>query len=290
MARSTRRRLGILALVLGLGSWGAATQLPGIGAGALLHPSRRHVHGSPPAGCENAEFAGDSVVLRGWRCRGPAPRRGTIVYLHGSADNRTSAAGVVPLFVPRGFDVVAYDSRAHGESGGEACTYGFFEKQDLRHVMDSLPEGPIVLIGSSLGAAVSLQAAADDRRISAIVAAETFSDLRTVASERAPFFFTRRAIGRALTFAEREAHFEVDAVSPLEAAARVHVPVLVIHGGADTDTPPDHSRRVYDALGGPKCLVIVPGAPHNGSLTRETWAAIVRWIDALMRLLDSRGR
>jgi alpha-beta hydrolase superfamily lysophospholipase len=281
MAGSTRRWLGTCGIALALGGWGATIQLPGIGAGALLHPARRHVQSPPPAGCEEAEFTADSIVLRGWRCRGAAPRRGTIVYLHGSADNRTSAVGVVRLLVPRGFDVVAYDSRAHGESSGEACTYGFFEKQDLRRVVDTLPEGPIVVIGTSLGAAVSLQAAADDRRISAIVAAETFSDLRTVATERAPFFFTRRAIGLALTLAEREAHFEVDAVSPLEAAARIRVPVLLIHGGADMDTPPDHSRRVYDALGGPKCLVIVPGAPHNGSLSGETWAAIVRWIDAL---------
>jgi hypothetical protein len=32
--------------------------------------------------------------------------------------------------------VIAYDSRAHGESGGDACTYGFFEKEDLRRVLD----------------------------------------------------------------------------------------------------------------------------------------------------------
>jgi pimeloyl-ACP methyl ester carboxylesterase len=31
-----------------------------------------------------------------------------------------------------GFDVIAYDNRAHGNSGGEACTYWFCEKEDLQ--------------------------------------------------------------------------------------------------------------------------------------------------------------
>lgn len=32
-------------------------------------------------------------------------------------------------FCKLGFDVVAYDSRANGESEGDACTYGFHEKK-----------------------------------------------------------------------------------------------------------------------------------------------------------------
>ena len=98
--------------------------------------------------------------------------------------------------------MVAYDSRAHGNSQGDACTYGFYEKEDLRSVLDTLDPGPIVLIGTSLGAAVALQAAADDSRVTAVVAAEVFSDLRTVARERAPFFLTEEVIRKAISLAE----------------------------------------------------------------------------------------
>src|SRR5947199_4291190 len=136
-----------------------------------------------------------------------------MVYLHGVADNRTSAAGAIARFVPRGFDVIAYDSRAHGESGGTACTYGFFEKHDLHRVIDTIEPGPIVLVGTSLGAAVALQEAAFDRRVAAVVAAETFSDLETVATERAPFFFTRGTIKRAFRIAEEHGALRGDAVS-----------------------------------------------------------------------------
>jgi uncharacterized protein len=205
--------------------------------------------------------------------------RGTLVYLHGIADNRGSAVGIVRRFAQSGFDVIAYDSRAHGGSGGSACTYGFFEKQDLRLVLDTIAQGPIVLMGTSLGAAVALQEAGEDDRVSAVVAAETFADLRTVAIERAPFFFTMGTIERAFEVAESEGHFKIDAVSPEAAARTIRAPVLLIHGSTDHDTPPEHSRRVFEALHGPKQLILVPGAGHNQSLQGEVWQDIDRWID-----------
>lgn len=227
-------------------------------------------------------FAGAGVELKGWHCAAVGPHRGSLIYLHGVADNRTSGRGTITLFSARGFDVVAYDSRAHGESDGGACTYGFFEKHDLRRVIDTLAPGPVVLIGTSLGAAVALQEAADDARVSAVVAAETYSDLRTVAVERAPFFFTPDLLRRAFALAEQQARFHVDAVSPVIAAARIAVPVMLIHGDADTETPPAHSQRVFAALGGEKRLILVPGARHNGSLRGDVWDEIARWLDAVL--------
>lgn len=260
----------------------ALAQLPGIGAGALLHPGRRPVTGPLPASCQDASFSGDGVALAGWRCVTRSVRRGTLVYLHGVADNRMSSAGIVERFGTRGFDVIAYDSRAHGESEGEACTYGFFEKEDLRHVLAAVDAGPIVLFGTSLGAAVALQEAARNPRVSAVVAAETFSDLKTAATERAPFFFTSDAIRRSFGLAEEQARFSVAAVSPLASAASIGLPVLLIHGDADHDTPPEHSRRVFAQLKGPKRLILVPGAGHNQSLRDDVWVEIEQWIDEML--------
>lgn len=257
-----------------------ASQLPAYGAGALLHPARRPMTGGPPATCQDETFNGDGVELRGWRCHSSGQRRGTLVYLHGVADNRMSATGVIDRFGKRGFDVIAYDSRAHGDSPGDICTYGFFEKRDLFRVLDTVDAGPIVLIGTSLGAAVALQEAALDARVTTVVAAETFSDLRTVATERAPFFFTPGTIARAFRLAEQQGHFDVDAVSPVAAARTIRIPVLLVHGAADADTPPDHSRRVLAALSGPKRLILVPGAGHNASLRGEVWDDIDQWLDA----------
>jgi hypothetical protein len=65
---------------------------------------------------------------------------------------------------------------------------------------------------------VALQAAAIDERVATVVATATFSDLRTVAFERAPFFASKGNIEGAFRLAEREAAFKVDEVSPLAAA------------------------------------------------------------------------
>jgi pimeloyl-ACP methyl ester carboxylesterase len=285
MLRRRWRSFVAVALVLfAVGAIVAISQLPALGAVGLLYPLRRAVNIAPPAPCEDAVIRGAGVNLKGWRCRATAPRRGTIVYLHGVADNRASAVGVIERFAPHGFDVVAYDSRAHGESEGKVCTYGFFERDDLRSVVDTIEPGPVVLIGTSLGAAVALQHAARDTRVAAVVAAETFSDLRTVATERAPFFFTPEAIRRTFELAEEQGTFQVDVVSPLHAAAQIAVPVLLVHGEADVDTPPAHSQRVYAALTAAKRLILVPAAGHNGSLVPHVWTQIEQWLDEVLRL------
>lgn len=276
------RKLALLAALIVPAAivWIVPGQMAAWGAGALLYPSRQHVAIQPPETCVNSEFPGKGLTLRGWRCHTGLDRRGTVVYLHGVGDTRASSVGVVNRFAKRGFDVIAYDSRAHGDSDGDICTYGFFEKEDLHLVLDALDHsGPVVLIGSSLGAAVGLQEAADDTRVRVIVAAETFSDLRTVAAERAPFVFTSGTIQRAFVLAEQRGRFRVDDVSPETAVRRITVPVLLIHGAADHDTPPDHSRRVYEALKSKKRLIIVPDTGHNHSLDGDVWNDIDRWID-----------
>ncbi len=255
------------------------TVVPSIAAGGLLHPIRVALYTRAPQGCVDREFTGDGLTLRGWHCAAIGPRRGSVVYLHGVADNRSSAVGVVEWFTQRGFDVIAYDSRAHGQSDGSVCTYGFYEKRDLKGVIDSLPSGPIVVMGHSLGGAVAIQGAAVDDRITGVIAAEAFSDLRTIATERAPLFLPRPVIARALRVAEEHGHFDVAAVNPAAAAASLRIPVLLIHGANDVDTRPDHSRRILVALKGPKQLLLVPGAGHNQSLNNPVaWVEIERWL------------
>lgn len=274
----------VLVLIVAAAAAVLVRQLPSIAAGGLLYPSRQQAVRTAPAGCENREFAGDGVTLRGWYCRSAGPRRGTIVYLHGVADNRGSSTGAIERFTPKGLDVVAYDSRRHGLSDGEICTYGYYEKADLSRVIDTLPRGPVILFGTSLGAGVALQEAAGDRRVTGVIAAEVFSDLRTVAAERAPFFLSESTLRKAVQEAEERGSFKIDSVSPRKAAESITVPVLLIHGAEDAETPPSHSERVFDALAGPKRLLLVKGAGHNHSLSDPAvWAEIDAWMEALLR-------
>ena len=154
--------------------------------------------------------------------------------------------------------------------------------------LHALSARPIILVGTSLGAAVALQAAAGDDRVRAVVAAETFSDIKTIARERAPFVLPEFIIGRAFEAAGERGGFDLDAVSPEVAARSIHAPVLLIHGDADHETSPEHSRRVFVALAGPKRLMLLPGAGHNQSLGQpHVWTAIDDWIE---RALPSGAR
>jgi uncharacterized protein len=273
MFRSRRSRAATAVLLV------HAACLPApIGAGALLHPGRRPVATIPSLAHRDVAVEGGGVVLRGWLFPASAPSAGvTVVYLHGVGDNRASGTWIAEKLVRRGFDLLTYDSRAHGASSGDACTYGFHEKRDLSRALDQLGIARAVVVGTSLGAAVALQAAAEDPRIVGVVSVATFSDLAAIARERAPFFATSGQIRRALELAEQQGGFRTAEVSPVGSAASVHVPVLVVHGGADTETSPDHSRRVFDALAGPKRLRVVDGAGHNDALGK-VWPEVERFI------------
>ncbi len=253
---------------------------PSWGANALLHPARRPVGAPPALPHRDVAVDGDGVTIRGWLFPARSPRRvATVVYLHGVGDNRASGTWIAERLVREGFDVVAYDSRAHGDSTGDACTYGFHEKRDLSRVLDRLGVERAVVIGVSLGAAVALQAAAEDPRIAAVVSVATFSSLEEIARDRVRGLASERQIREAFRVAEREGAFQVAQVSPVAAAARIRVPVLVTYGSDDAQTSPAHSRRVFDALAGPKRLVPVAGAGHDDALARG-WPAVEAWLRA----------
>lgn len=285
--RSTRLAIAVAIVVVTLPATAAIitrAQLPAIGAGMLLYPARHVSKRAAPESCVDRVFEGVRAKLAGWVCAaGSASDLPAIVYLHGIGDNRDSSTGVIDRFVRRGFSVIAYDSRGHGRSEGDRCTYGFFEKQDLRLVLDQAGVKRAILIGHSLGAAVALQEAAIDPRIQAVVAASTFSDLRSIATERAPFVFTPSLIDAAFARAEHDADFVVDEVSPLRAAASLTIPVLVIHGARDRGTLPVNSERVFAALAGPKKLLMIPDAAHNDVLRGEVWEQIERWLNSVLK-------
>ena len=130
---------------------------------------------------------------------------------------------------------------------------------------------------------MALQAAALDPRIATVVAVATFSDLRTVATERAPFFASRRNVAESFRLAESDARTSVSTTSARSRSqGDIRVPVLVIHGQDDRETPPTHSQRVFAALRAPKRLILVPGAGHNDVLRAGVWNDIDSWIDGVV--------
>jgi fermentation-respiration switch protein FrsA (DUF1100 family) len=224
---------------------------------------------------ENVEISGqDGVILKGWLVAQKAARksRGTIFYLHGVGDCKTDGVAHARLFFKHGYNVLLYDSRAHGESGGVFCTYGYHEKHDISAAISflqrkkALKVGQIGIFGTSMGAAVAIQAAAIDKRIKAVVAEACFTDLRTISVDyqrrivKLPWHFLRNV---AMARSQRIANFKARDVSPVIDVHTLTIPLLFVHGTADRLINYEYSKTLYHHANEPKEILLVPGGNHT---------------------------
>jgi len=214
----------------------------------------------------------DEVKLSCWFVRQKKKARGTIIYLHGVGDCKIGGVAFARFLYNRGFNIFLYDSRQHGESEGNFCTYGFYEKHDVSAVISYLQLrkdikiGKIGIFGTSMGTAVAIQAAAIDRRIAAVVSEGSYTALRTIFVDyqkriiKLPWHFLRNI---ALVQSQKMANFKARLVAPLEDIKRMHIPIFIVHGRNDSFIKSDYSKLLYDAANEPKGLLIIDGADHN---------------------------
>lgn len=198
---------------------------------------------------------GAAMKIAAWWIPNPQSDR-CVVLVHGYADAKVGAISWAPAWHAMGFNLLVPDLRAHGDSGGRACTAGYFERHDLSQVIDQLrvarPQQTreLVLAGMSLGAAVAA-ATAQLSDVAAVVMESPYADFRRAAMIHmdrlgAPGRLLQRF---ALRLAEWLTRADYDAVRPADLIAQLHCPVLLIVSGNDPFLSAEDRAALNQAVG-----------------------------------------
>ena len=264
-----------------------------IAAELSLHPPRRPLRHFDLARATAVRYhanlkdvaidASDGAKLRGWLATPERGNQNVVLLFHGVSDNREGMAGFAEMFLGHGYSVLLMDSRAHGESGGALASYGLNEASDVHRwvgwLKSTVQPGCIFGLGESMGAAILLQSLHEEPSFCAVVAESSYQNFREIGFDRAAQFthtsnWVARTLGRpaieaGLLYARIRYGLDLTLVSPETAVAASRVPVLLIHGSNDVNTPPRHSVAIKARNPNGVSLWIVPGAVHTGASRAE---------------------
>lgn len=202
-------------------------------------------------------------------------------------------AGGCKLARQSGQNVILATQRAHEESDGDTITFGIREKYDVIAWINCAIERfgkdiKIILSGVSMGAATVLEASGLDlpANVVGIIADSPYSSPEEILAKTCkkmgyPVWLTMPFIKLgAMVYG----HFRV-AGGAEEAVKNSKVPILIIHGEADTFVPCEMSRKIYAACASEKYLYTCPGADHGISYVVDTekYVSVVR--DFLEKIL-----
>ncbi len=265
----------------------AAAVITAVGTLAIIHQLRHPprntyakamAHDNPidPAdlGLAATEFTfrlSNGATSPGWLIQGQDQTSGggggapLIIVTHGWGESRVSVLPVVPMLAGLARAVVVYDLRAHGDSTAKRSDLGTTEVDDLLAIVDQLEPalGPVVFYGCSIGAGISIAAAAQapdsatGQRIRGVIGEGVY---RLGMEPIYGFFHIRDwptwpflwLVGLHLNFwVKRDSLFD-----RARHAARLRCPLLLLHGMADHITPIASARAIAAA------------APKDGTLDR----------------------
>lgn len=229
----------------------------------------------------------DGTVVTAWYFPAQGEKaKGTILFLHGNAENISTHFRNIAWLPAEGYNVLGLDYRGYGTSAGEPSVAG--AEMDIDAAMQSLLHHPgvdphrIIIFGQSLGGSLAIYYAAHTAyraNIRAVVIDSAFYDYRKIAREK--------LAGTALTWAFQWLPWLVinDDFSPADAVADISpLPLLLIQGNQDRVVPPHNIKDLFARAREPKQMWIVPGAGHMHALEMPGMQ------DKLVKYLDQHVR
>jgi len=255
-------------------------------AGQFFHPMTRHVGLPSDRGLTYEDVwltTSDGVRLHGWYLPAQGRSRGTVLFLHGNAENISTHIASVVWLPARGYDVLLIDYRGFGASGGRPSVEGALRDINAAMVWLAARVGQsrkIVLFGQSLGAALAIYYAAHGEHrqlVRALVADSAFASYRDIAREKLAAFWLTWPLQVPLSWTVS------DRFSPIQSVGQLApIPVVFIHGDRDRIIPVSHSRRLFLAASDPRAFWVIIGGRHIAAFQRPSTR--LRLLEFLERL------
>lgn len=241
---------------------------------ALTNPPRREIEFLPENfGLNHQDLEMKTIdhkSVSGWLIdpeRNGGKKTDKIVILsHGYGMNRASHEEILNIakrLVKNGIACILFDFENHGLMKGEKTsddgrtTIGVkTEKNDLHAVIDHAKESgfeKIGLIGISMGAATSLEVAAERDDVQMVVADSSFYDLGPYLLEQISYWNEQLKpwmLTYLFKYAKITKDLDVKKMRPIEAIKKLGargVDVKIIHTETDEVTPVTHGRRLAEA-------------------------------------------
>lgn len=228
----------------------------------------------------------DGLKLHGWLldpdCSSPTEHLYAIC-CHGYTGEPRELAKWAHHYAKLGFTVLLPAQRAHELSEGRYIGMGLLESDDLLGwislITASDPKARILLHGNSMGAATVMMTAGDARLPRNVIAAIEDCGYGSVAGQftdtATAMFHLPRPIAALLVkvasrVSKRKAGYRFEDVSCTQALQHTTIPMMFIHGGADTFVSPKYLDMNYNACASiDREKLLVPGADHTMSASTD---------------------
>lgn len=208
---------------------------------------------------ESVSFASaDGTRLSGWFIPALSDQpKGTIVHMHGNAQNMTAHWMFAGWVVEQGYNLFVFDYRGYGQSQGVVDEKGVFEDAvaaiKYTYGREDVDSDRVVVFGQSLGGMLAIAAGGEcNELIRAVVAEAPVYSYGEWADDLMP------ELQLPTDDACCACHF-VDKLSP--------VALMLMHGTADKVVPYSHSQMLYKLAGEPKEMVTIEEGGHNEAMT-----------------------
>jgi len=222
-------------------------------------------------------------TLEAWHVAADSPRA-LVILFHGRGGCKCAVLNEAAAFHQLGCDTLLVDFRGGGGSSGSDCTLGVREGHDVAVALSFAHEQwrgrRVFLYGQSMGSAAILRAVAHHGAAPDAVILECPFDrlLTTVGHRFEAMGLPAFPLARLLVFWGGVQHgFNAFAHNPVEDAAAVTCPGLVLNGAHDAWVHATEAEAVCAGLGGPRRFELFEEAGHQPCLSAdpERWTRLV---------------